>query len=602
MAAYKDLVGQKITKVTSNPGEPKTGQMWYNSTTGSLKGLGILEAWASASPLNTARFSLAGAGTQTAALGFGGKEPSVSNKTEEYNGSGWSNGGNLGTAVYILGGAGSQTAGLGFGGYRPGNTNATEEYDGSSWTSGGAMGTARRSLMGAGIQTAALGAGGNSTTTNVNITEEYNGSSWTSGGTMGTGRAELGGSGLQTAALAVGAGSPNAQVEEYDGSSWTSGGALNTGRSIATATGPQTANLAFGPSADCEAYDGTSWTAKPDMGTSRGSMGGGMQSPNTASIGFGGSPGAKADTEEFTSSTNTITAAAWASGGALSTKRYAVGGTGTQTAGLAVGGTTFPIAFVNATEEYGGASWTAGGNYPTTTSATGLSGTQTAAVATGGFQPGAVATTCTYDGSSWTALSSPADLNQARAQIGQSMDGTQTASIVAGGVGPGGTPFYNNSETWDGSSWTATPTISTARGNAALVGTTSAAAIAGGYTPSQIKSIEIWNGSSWTTSPATLIENNVGLARAGSAYTSSLFSGGYDGSSNLTRSQGFDGTTVSTRPSISTARRELGGCGTDSAALIFGGVPPSGIPGTTTATEEFTGETETANIADFTTS
>ena len=29
MAAYKDLVGQKITKVTSNPGEPKTGQMWY---------------------------------------------------------------------------------------------------------------------------------------------------------------------------------------------------------------------------------------------------------------------------------------------------------------------------------------------------------------------------------------------------------------------------------------------------------------------------------------------------------------------------------------------------------------------------------------------
>ena len=49
MAAYKDLVGQKITKVTSNPGEPKTGQMWYNSTDGKLRGLGILEAWASTS-------------------------------------------------------------------------------------------------------------------------------------------------------------------------------------------------------------------------------------------------------------------------------------------------------------------------------------------------------------------------------------------------------------------------------------------------------------------------------------------------------------------------------------------------------------------------
>ncbi len=45
MAAYKDLVGQKITKVTSNPGEPKTGQMWYNSTDGALRGLGITTAW-----------------------------------------------------------------------------------------------------------------------------------------------------------------------------------------------------------------------------------------------------------------------------------------------------------------------------------------------------------------------------------------------------------------------------------------------------------------------------------------------------------------------------------------------------------------------------
>ena len=41
MAAYKDLVGQKITKVFSNP-HLKTGQMWYNSTDGKLKGLGTL--------------------------------------------------------------------------------------------------------------------------------------------------------------------------------------------------------------------------------------------------------------------------------------------------------------------------------------------------------------------------------------------------------------------------------------------------------------------------------------------------------------------------------------------------------------------------------
>ena len=55
MAAYKDLVGQKITKVTSNPSEPKTGQMWYNSTDGKLRGLGVVEAWRSSASMITAR-------------------------------------------------------------------------------------------------------------------------------------------------------------------------------------------------------------------------------------------------------------------------------------------------------------------------------------------------------------------------------------------------------------------------------------------------------------------------------------------------------------------------------------------------------------------
>ena len=72
MAAYKDLVGQKITKVTSNPGEPKTGQMWYNSTNGKLRGLGVLEAWTSSAPMSTAMDQLGGTGTQTAALAGAG--------------------------------------------------------------------------------------------------------------------------------------------------------------------------------------------------------------------------------------------------------------------------------------------------------------------------------------------------------------------------------------------------------------------------------------------------------------------------------------------------------------------------------------------------
>jgi hypothetical protein len=47
-------------------------------------------------------------------------------------------GGNLTTGRSGIAGSGTQTAALGFGGYVfPGGTNATEEYDGTSWGPGG---------------------------------------------------------------------------------------------------------------------------------------------------------------------------------------------------------------------------------------------------------------------------------------------------------------------------------------------------------------------------------------------------------------------------------------------------------------------------------
>jgi hypothetical protein len=53
----------------------------------------------------------------------------------------------MGTARYALAGAGTQTAGLAFGGYvgPPGATGATEEYDGTSWSPGGSLNTGRYS-------------------------------------------------------------------------------------------------------------------------------------------------------------------------------------------------------------------------------------------------------------------------------------------------------------------------------------------------------------------------------------------------------------------------------------------------------------------------
>jgi hypothetical protein len=106
MADYINIRGQSIEVVASDPANPTLGQIWYNSTSNTLKGLGVTTAgsWATGNNMNTARSLLAGAGTQTAALGFGGY---------------------TGTA----------------------NTGATEEYDGSTWTtSPGSLNTARNSF------------------------------------------------------------------------------------------------------------------------------------------------------------------------------------------------------------------------------------------------------------------------------------------------------------------------------------------------------------------------------------------------------------------------------------------------------------------------
>jgi hypothetical protein len=95
--------------------------------------------------------------------------------TEEYNGTTWATSpGSLNTARRLLGGAGTQTAALAFGGDIPPSTGATEEYDGTSWTTSPAsLTTARIALAGAGTQTSALAFGGNPPVTAA--TEEWTG-------------------------------------------------------------------------------------------------------------------------------------------------------------------------------------------------------------------------------------------------------------------------------------------------------------------------------------------------------------------------------------------------------------------------------------------
>ena len=72
--------------------------------------------------------------------------------------------------------------------------------------------------------------------------------------------------------------------------------------------------------------------------------------------------------------------------------------------------------------------------------------------------------------------------------------GPSTAGIVAAGQGPGGT--INSSEIYDGTSWTETNNLNSARRGNTLFGTDSSSAFCTGGGSSANN--EFWNGSSWT--------------------------------------------------------------------------------------------------------
>jgi hypothetical protein len=156
--------------------------------------------------------SLSGFGIQTSAISAGGDTPTVrTNASESWNGTSWTSTPSLNTARYSLSGAGaSNTAGLVFGG-SDNNVptdpvqSASESWNGTSWTSTPSLNTARRGLAGAGIQTSALTFGGSPGSGVIGSTELWNGTSWTTNpNSMGTSRVGMAGFGTQSSALAAG--------------------------------------------------------------------------------------------------------------------------------------------------------------------------------------------------------------------------------------------------------------------------------------------------------------------------------------------------------------------------------------------------------------
>ena len=160
MATYKDLVGTAVRNNAGNIPTAETGQVFFDSTNIDFKYQfsNLLSAWRSGNSLNSGRQELAGAGTQTSALMFGGNPPAPATAlTESYDGVSFTEVADLGTARSGMGGAGaSNTSALAYGGGAPSDSDQktnTELWNGSAWTETADLNTARHFLMDAGDAT-----------------------------------------------------------------------------------------------------------------------------------------------------------------------------------------------------------------------------------------------------------------------------------------------------------------------------------------------------------------------------------------------------------------------------------------------------------------
>jgi len=319
MATYISINGNNIPITSSDPSNPINGEIWYNTTSSTLKGrLYLAAAWSSGGTVPQAVQGGGSGGTQTAAWLAGGLQypGDTKNKTWTYDGSSWTSAPNVPNNFFIGGSTGPNSAGLLFDGhasYGPGT--ATYEWDGSSWTGGGAI-TAigpggSQYITGTGTQTAALGIGGIGDPPPAGSPRvlDYNGASWTTGTVTPGDTGGAAGDGPDSATWIGGAKSQTTSSLEYNGSSWTAGGSIGTAlpQGIpAQGWGPQTSAIIAGGTSSAptstisQTYDGTSWSTGASMSQTRVNGAQGSQSAGTQT-GFimGGYPPSLDMTEEY---------------------------------------------------------------------------------------------------------------------------------------------------------------------------------------------------------------------------------------------------------------------------------------------------------------
>ena len=246
--------------------------------------------------------------------------------------------------------------------------------------------------------------------------------------------------------------------------------------------------------------------------------------------------------------------------------------------------------------------WSAGGNLNTARNVPGQGGTTTAAVCFGGNVPPVTNKTETYDGSSWTEVNT---LTTARMHI--CGFGTSGTAVVAAS-GNANPPVMANCETYDGTSWTEVNDLNyggISRGGAgtstaglACSGQDLAAAGSVPWAGACATNVEEWDGTNWTNGTAM---NTCRKAMAGfGTQTAAIMAGGVGtpaGTVYYDLVESWNGTSWTETTDLNTARAGFGGAGIQTDGMVFGGHHPVTIGKDETELWNGSSWTEVADMA-----
>ena len=271
----------------------------------------------------------------------------------------------------------------------------------------------------------------------------------------------------------------------------------------------------------------------------------------------------------------------WASAPSLNNARSLLAAAGaSNSAAMAFGGDNSGVK--NLTETFNGSSWTEVSELNNARSYLVGIGTSTAGLAVGGQPPATAGYTESWNGASWTTKSVLSRGSASPQASSYAMGGGTNSSAVFFGGDEGAPAVQDLCESWNGSAWSETGDLNTARSYAAGCGSsnTSALCISGfKWTPglANAPEVESFNGTSWTeeaevnTARGQLVCANTGTTTDALKYTGR---NAPDAASSAT-CEHYNGTAWTEVADLGGAQKAGSGAGTSSSALSMGGANPS---------------------------